>query len=165
MSDTISERWNWLTNRTVALPVFVRRFHRIVAMLWILSFALSLAVDAAGGEIPGPSIPALTFVALVLTGSYLLLRPWVRGSTTVSDRLNGLTSWSRTPSVVVRRTHRIVATLFLLALVLALGISVLGVGDPESPLVIVPIVAFLAYLAITGLSMFLRPWVNRVRAR
>lgn len=161
MSTTSSDRWNWLKKRFTRLPVFVRRVHRIVAILWILSFALSLAVSTE--ELPGPSIPALSFIALIITGSYLLLRPWIRGSTTVSDRLKGLKNWTRTPAVVVRRTHRIASALFLLFL--ALGLSIVAAGGPESPLFLIPIVVLLVYLAITGSYMFLRPWVNRFRAR
>lgn len=161
MATAISDRWNWFRNRFTMLPVFVRRTHRIVGAVWILSFALTLAVDTS--EVPGPSIPAVSFIALVITGSYLLLRPWVRGSTTASDRLKGLKNWTRTPSVVVRRTHRIGATLFLLSLVLVLAIQ--AAGGPQSPLFLIPIVVFLVYLAITGTYMFLRPWVNRFRAR
>lgn len=161
MASTVSDRWRSLKNRFTILPVFMRRVHRIVGVLWILSFALTLVIDTS--ELPGPSIPALSFIALIVTGTYLLLRPWVRGSTTVSERLKGLKNWTRTPSVVIRRTHRIAAALFLLFL--AVGLSVTAAGNPESPLVLLPIVVFLIYLAITGTYMFLRPWVNRFRAR
>lgn len=143
------------------MAVYIRRFHRIVGAVWILSLALALAVDAAGTELPGPSIPGLSFIALVLTGSYLLFRPWVRGSTTVADRLKGLTTWTRTPAVVIRRTHRIAAGLFLLFLAIALLIA--AAGGPESPVFLIRVVALLLYLALTGTYMFLRPWVNRVR--
>lgn len=160
---TISGRWNWLKRRFTILPVLIRRLHRIVGPLWLLSLGLTVAVDAAGLELPGPSIPGISFIALVLTGSYLLLRPWVRGPSTVSDRLKGLKRWTRTPSVVIRRTHRIAAALFLL--LLAVGLSIEAAGGPESPLVIVPVVVFLIYLAITGTYMFLRPWGRRFRAR
>lgn len=161
MATTESDRLNGLKNQFTTLPVFMRRIHRILGAVWLLSFALTLVVDTS--ELPGPSIPGLSFVALVITGGYLLFRPWVRGSTTVSDRLKALKNWTWTPSVVVRRTHRIAAALFLLFL--ALGLSILGTGGPESPLLLVPIVVFLVYLAITGLYMFFRPWVSRFRAR
>lgn len=161
MATTIPDRMDWLKNRFTVLPVVVRRAHRIVGILWILSFALTFVVDLSA--LPGPSIPGLSFIALIITGTYLLLRPLVRGPTTVSDRLKGLKHWTRRPSVVIRRTHRIVATLFLLFLVLALSLE--AAGGLESQLVLGPIVVILLYLGITGLYMFLRPWVNRVRAR
>lgn len=163
MATTISDRWNRLKNEFTVLPVFVRRVHRIVGALWVLSFALTFAVSSTGGELPGPSLPALSIITLVITGSYLLLRPWVRGSTTVSDRLKSLKHWSRTPSVVVRRTHRIASALWLLFL--AVGLSINAAGGPESPLVIIPVVVFLVYLTLTGIYMLLRPWVDRFRAR
>lgn len=142
------------------IPVFIRRTHRIVATLWLVSLALPLLVDTS--EIPGPSIPAILFITLLITGGYLLLRPLVRGSATVSGRLNGLKTWTWNPAVVLRRTHRIAGSLFLLSLAVALVIT--AVGGPEN-LVLIPLVAVLIYLAITGLIMFFRPWVNRVRTR
>lgn len=162
MVTTTSDRWNRLTNRFRRLPIVVRRVHRIVGALWILSVALSYAVTSAGGEVPGPSLPALSLVTLVFTGGYLLLRPWVR-RTTVSDRLKRLTNWDVSRSVFVRRTHRIAATVWLLLLALALSIE--AAGGPESPLLIVPVVVFLVYITFTGAYMFLRPWVNRFRDR
>lgn len=160
MSTTVPDRVSWLTDRFTGLPLFIRRVHRIVAILWILSFAVSLVVDTE--QLPSPSIPAITFILLILTGIYLLLRPWVRGSATVSERLNGLRTWSRKPTVIVRRTHRIAAGLFLGFLVLALASD--ATGGSLTELLLIPIVVLLLYLAITGLSMFLRPWINRFRA-
>jgi hypothetical protein len=72
---TILDRWKRFKDRFRILPVIIRRVHRIVGVLWILSFALTVAVDTS--QLPGPSIPGLSFVALVITGGYLLLRPWV----------------------------------------------------------------------------------------
>lgn len=163
MVDTISDRWNQLKTSLRNLPAFVRRTHRFVAALWLLSFAVSLVVSAAGEELPGPSIPALSFIAVVLTGGYLLLRPWVRGPTTASERWQRLRRWDVSRSVFIRRTHRIVAALWLGFLGLALAVEL--AGGPESQLVLVPIVALLAYLAITGGYMLLEPWVNRFRTR
>lgn len=160
MATTISDRWDWLKGRFTVLPVVVRRVHRIVGLLWILSLAVTFVVDTS--EIPGPSIPGLAFIALILTGIYLLLGPWVRGPASVSDRLKGLKSWPRTPSVIVRRTHRIAATLFLLLLVVALSLEATGGSAPE--LILAPVVVTLAYLGLTGIYMFLGPWVNRFRA-
>lgn len=159
MATSEADRLDGLKNLFTGLPAFMRRIHRFLGTLWLLSFALTLVVDTS--TLPGPSIPGLSFIALIITGVYLLVRPWVRGPTSVSDRLNGLTNWTWTPSVVIRRTHRIAATLFLLFL--ALGLSIFAAGGPESPLLLVPIVVFLAYLAITGLYMFFRPWVTRFR--
>lgn len=161
MATTKSDRWEGFKNRIRILPGVIRRVHRIVAALWLLSFALSLVVSL--GELPGPSIPGLSFIAVIITGSYLLLRPWVRGASTVSDRLKRLKNWNVTRPVFIRRTHRIVAALCLLFLVLALSIA--AAGGPESPVVIIPIVALLGYLSITGVYMLLRPWVNRFRTR
>lgn len=140
------------------IPVFIRRTHRIVATLWLVSLALPLLVDTS--EIPGPSIPAILFITLLITGGYLLLRPLIRGPATLSGRLSGLKTWTWRPWVVLRRTHRIAGTLFLLSLAIALVVT--AVGGPEQ-LALIPLVVFLIYLAITGLVMFFRPWVNRVR--
>lgn len=162
MGTTISDRWNWLKNRTRILPVFIRRIHRIVGALWILSLALTFAVSSTGGDLPGPSLPGLSIVTLIVTGSYLLLRPWVRGPTTVSDRLHGLKNWNWTPSFVVRRTHRIASALWLVFL--AIGLSTGAEGGPDESPIIIPIVILIVYLTLTGLYMLLRPWVNRFRA-
>lgn len=141
----------------------MRRTHRIVGALWILSLALTYAVSAAGAELPGPSIPGLSFIALIITGTYLLLRPWVRNDSTVSARWKRLTKWNVTLPVLVRRTHRIFATMCLLFIGIAISLEV--VGGTQSSLVILAIVSFLVVLVITGVSMFLSPWVNRFRAR
>lgn len=160
MSTIISDRWNEVKNQFTVLHGFIRRAHRIVGTLWLLSFGITIFVDTS--EIPGPSIPAILFITLTVTGGSLLLGPWVRGPTTVSDRLKGLKNWTRTPRVVVRRTHRIAATLFLLLVAVALGITAAGGSEPQW--VLVPIGIVLLYLAITGLYMFFRPWVTRVRS-
>lgn len=163
MATTIPDRWSWFTNRFRNLPLFVRRVHRIVGALWILSVALTYAVSSTGGEVPGPSLPALSLITLIFTGGYLLLRPWVRRTTTVSDRVKRLTEWNVTRSVFVRRTHRIAGALWILFL--AVGLSNEAAGGPESPLIIVPVVVLLVYATITGAYMLLGPWVDRFRAR
>ena len=146
----------------MALPGYIRRGHRIIALLWVLSFILTLVVPAVS-ELPGPSLPALLFIATIISGSYLLVRPWIRGSTTASDQLAGLRTGTRRAPVVIRRTHRIAATLLLLFLALVLAMQ--AAGGPASSLLLIPVVVFLLYLALSGLFMFLRPWVSRFQAR
>lgn len=162
MSTTTSERLNRIKNWTPILPVFVRRVHRIVGAMWVLSLALAYAVSTTGGEVPGPSLPGLSIITLVITGGYLLLRPWVRGPITVWDRLKGLKHWNWTTSFVIRRTHRIASALWLLFL--AIGLLTGAEGGPEESPIIIPIVVFIVYLTVTGIYMLLRPWVNRFRA-
>lgn len=144
----------------MALSVYVRRIHRPLGLLWLLSLALPIVVDTS--EIPGPSIPAILFIATILTGGYLLIRPWVRDSTSMSERLNGLTDWSRPRAAIIRKSHRIAGTLFLISLVVGLGIT--AAFGSESQAIFIPVVVVLLYLAITGLFMFFRPWVNRARS-
>lgn len=160
MATTRPDRLEGLKNQFTSLHAFILQTHRVVATLWLVSLALGFLVDTS--QIPGPSIPALLFIALLLTGGYLLLRPWIRGSSTAAERLKGLSNWTRNPSVVLRRTHRIASGLFLLTLAVALGITVATGSDPE--LVLIPLVIVLFYLALTGLYMFFRPWVNRFTA-
>lgn len=130
--------------------------------IWILSFVISLVVSSTGGELPGPSIPALSFIATIITGSYLLLRPWIRGGSTISDRLNHLKNWDMARPAAIRRIHRIVAVPLLLFIIIA--VSIAAIGGPESQLVIIPIVVLLLFLSITGLYMLLTPWASRLRA-
>lgn len=159
MATTISERWHGLKNQLTVLPALLRRLHRIVATVWVLSLAVTLAVPAAGEQLPGPSIPAISFIALIITGSYLLIRPWVRGNSTASARWKRLKDRDVTRPILIRRTHRILSTLCLIFIGIALALSTVGLG--ESPFVIVPIVGLLLVLVITGGYMFFRPWVNR----
>lgn len=147
----------------MAIPVYIRRAHRIVAALWLLSVSLTFVVSSAGGEIPGPSLPALSLIGLVITGGYLHLRPWVRGTGTIAGRMSRLKNWNVGLPVFVRRAHRIVGILWVLFL--ALGLSIDAAGVPVSPLIIVPVVGLLILLSITGGYMLLRPWVRRARAR
>lgn len=64
---------------------------------------------------------------------------------------------------VIRRTHRIVAGLFLLTVVPAAYYSV--TGDPSSPhpLVYAPLLPLLL-LAMTGTYQLVLPWTRRRRA-
>jgi hypothetical protein len=147
----------------MTLSAYIRRGHRIIAMLWLLSLILTLAIPAAGEKIPGPSLPALFFIATIVTGIYLLARPWVRGTMTTTERLKRLKQWNLAVPTIIRRIHRIVATLVVLLLVLALSLA--AAGGAASELVIIPIVVLLIFLVLTGSYMFVRPWVTRVRAR
>jgi hypothetical protein len=144
------------------LPVFMRRTHRIVAAIWLLSLALGLAAPNVAEKLPGPSVPGLSFIALVLTGAYLLIRPWVRSDRPVSNRWKRLKKWDVSRPVMIRRIHRILGTLLLISIGIGLALTAVGAGD--SPLVIGPIVALLLVAVLTGGYMFFRPWVHRVRA-
>ncbi len=65
--------------RGMALPAFVRRAHRVIATLWLVFFALTLGTQAVGVQsllVTGPLIALL--LVLILTGGYLLVRPWLR---------------------------------------------------------------------------------------
>lgn len=63
----------------MALPVYVRRAHRIIATLWLLSVALVLVVLATGAEESIViNLPVVLILALAVTGFYLLARPWVQ---------------------------------------------------------------------------------------
>lgn len=65
--------------QNIALPAFVRRSHRIIATIWLVFLALTLAMQAVGVQSLLVTIPlVVTLVVLIVTGSYLLLRPWVR---------------------------------------------------------------------------------------
>lgn len=63
---------------------------------------------------------------------------------------------------LVLRSHRVIATLWLLFIAIALSLE--AVGGPESPFVTIPIVVTLLGLIITGIYMLARPWVLRFRA-
>lgn len=64
----------------MAFDVALRRAHRVVAVLFLLTvppagyFSLS-ATD--GGVSPVVYLPLFPLFGLVLTGGYLLVRPWV----------------------------------------------------------------------------------------
>lgn len=65
--------------RNISIPVFIRRAHRVLAAMWLLFVAIGLSLEAVGGpESPLVTIPIVVFLILmVITGSYLLARPWV----------------------------------------------------------------------------------------
>lgn len=65
--------------------------------------------------------------------------------------------------VYVRKGHRIIASLWLLFIVTALSLEV--VGGPESRFISIPIGVLLLLMAITGSYLLFRPWVQRFRAR
>lgn len=133
--------------------------HRCGSLSALLSSDIGCA--HSGKQLPGPSIPGLSFIALIITGSYLLIRPWVRGNSTVSARWKRLKDWDVTRPVLIRRTHRILSTLCLILIGITLALSTVGLS--ESPFVIVPIVGLLLVLVITGGYMFFRPWADRIR--
>lgn len=65
----------------VALDVVLRRAHRIVAELFLLTIppAGYFSLSATGGEVsPVVYLPLLPLFGLILTGGYLLVKPWVR---------------------------------------------------------------------------------------
>lgn len=63
----------------MSLPGYIRRAHRIISALWLLSFALALIATAAGVSSPVVTAPALVLlIILIFTGSYMLARPWVQ---------------------------------------------------------------------------------------
>lgn len=161
MVSTISDRWAWFKGRFTPLPVFVRRTHRVVAVLWIISFIVSGVASAANVELPGPSIPAIAIVAAILSGSYLQVRPWIHGSRTVSERLHHLTEWDMPLPAAIRRIHRIVSALWVLLIFVAISFEVAGSTPPQA--LIIPVALLLLFVSVTGLYMLLRPWVQRFR--
>lgn len=163
MDGLVSDRRKRLKRWTISLHAFVRRTHRVAAALWVLSVSLTFVVTAAGGELPGPSVPALSLIALIITGGYLHLRPWVRGTRIISARWIRLDHWNVALPVLVRRAHRVTGVLWVLFLVL--GLSIDAAGGTVTSLIIIPVVVLLIALTITGGYMLLRPWVNRFRAR
>lgn len=63
----------------MALSVYMRQIHRIIAPLWLLAIVLAIAVPALGGG-AGPvltNLAVVLLIPLVITGSYLLVKPWV----------------------------------------------------------------------------------------
>lgn len=147
----------------MTVSMYIRKGHRIIAILWLLFLILTLAVPSASEQLPGPSIPGLLFIATIITGTYLLTSPWVRMDSSISDRLHRLTDWSLTKHAMLVRSHRLVATLFLVLLIAALALEAAGIGLTQE--VLLPIVVVLLFNVITGVYMFLRPWVIRFRGR
>lgn len=65
--------------RTMTLPALMRQSHRIIATIWLVFLGLTLALQAFGVQSLLVTVPlVVTLIVLIMTGSYLLLRPWVR---------------------------------------------------------------------------------------
>ena len=65
----------------MAFSVALRRTHRVVAVLFLLSIppAGFFSLSATGGDVsPVVYLPLFPLLGLTLTGSYLLGTPWVR---------------------------------------------------------------------------------------
>ncbi|WP_423747548.1 hypothetical protein V5735_23600 (plasmid) [Haladaptatus sp. SPP-AMP-3] len=65
----------------MAVHFFLRRAHRVIAVLFLLSIppAGYFSFSAAGGEVsPVVYLPLLPLLGLILTGGYLLIDPWVK---------------------------------------------------------------------------------------
>jgi hypothetical protein len=69
-----------------------------------------------------------------------------------------------TPEMFLRRTHRVIAVLFLVTIPPAAYFSFTATGDDVSPVVYFPLVPLLG-LALTGTYLLVRPWVQRLRVR
>lgn len=149
----------------MVLPAYVRQAHRIIATIWLLLFILALTFDVVGGpESPLISIPlVVSLVLLVLSGGYMLLRPWVRGGATVSDRWGRLTQWNVPRQVFIRRSHRAISSVWVL--LLGVGLALEAVGGPDPTAVIIAVVVLLILLILSGGYLLIRPWVLRFRAR
>ena len=65
---------------------------------------------------------------------------------------------------VIRRTHRVVAGLFLITFVPAAYFSFTGDPNSPHPLVYAPLLPLLL-LTLTGTYQLVRPWVRRRRSR
>ena len=66
--------------------------------------------------------------------------------------------------VFLRRTHRVIAVLFLVTIPPAAYFSFTATGDKVSPVVYFPLVPLLG-LALTGTYLLIKPWVQRLRVR
>ena len=64
----------------------------------------------------------------------------------------------------LRRTHRVIAALFLVTIPPAAYYSFTATGDDESPVVYFPLFPLLG-LALTGSYLLVKPWIQRFRAR
>lgn len=57
----------------------LRRSHRVIAVLFLLSVPpAALASNTAGDPSAVVYLPLFPLLGLTITGTYLLLRPWVR---------------------------------------------------------------------------------------
>ena len=66
--------------------------------------------------------------------------------------------------VFLRRTHRVIAVLFLVSIPPAAYYSFTATGDDVSPVVYFPLVPLLG-LSLTGSYLLIKPWVQRLRVR
>lgn len=66
--------------------------------------------------------------------------------------------------VFLRRTHRVIAVLFLVTVPPAAYFSFTATGDDVSAVVYFPLVPLLG-LALTGSYLLVKPWVKRFRSR
>jgi hypothetical protein len=64
----------------------------------------------------------------------------------------------------LRRTHRVIAVLFLVSVPPAAYFSFTATGSDVSPVVYFPLVPLLG-LALTGSYLLVKPWVQRLRVR
>ena len=64
----------------------------------------------------------------------------------------------------LRRVHRVIAFLFLVAIPPAAYFSFTATGDEVSPVVYSPLVPLLG-LTLTGSHLLVRPWLQRLRGR
>ena len=64
----------------------------------------------------------------------------------------------------LRRTHRVIAVLFLVTIPPAAYFSFTATGDEVSPVVYFPLVPLLG-LALTGTYLLVKPWIRRFRVR
>lgn len=63
----------------MAANVFLRRSHRVIAVLFLVSIPPAAFFSATGSEVsPVVYLPLFPLFGLILTGGYLLVRPWVR---------------------------------------------------------------------------------------
>ncbi len=63
----------------MAAEVRLRRFHRVVAVLFLVSIVPAGFASSRGGQ-PAFAVylPLFPLLGLTVTGSYLLVRPWVQ---------------------------------------------------------------------------------------
>lgn len=64
----------------MALPVYVRKAHRIIATLWLLFALLAVGVTVAGVEVPTVlfTVVGILILVLAITGTHMLVRPWIQ---------------------------------------------------------------------------------------
>ncbi|WP_247004858.1 hypothetical protein [Halosolutus gelatinilyticus] len=65
----------------MAINVFLRRTHRVIAVLFLVTIppAGFFSFSATGSEVsPVVYLPLFPLLGLILTGTYLLVKPWAR---------------------------------------------------------------------------------------